>query len=131
MGVKMHEVLIKKNFIDKKIDDIQFQIKNCYDDKSIEELFNLLGVVQNFGRSITESNMKTKIVIGKTKTDVDTAVRVRKTLCRKIKTLNLIIKGKHDDLDIFMFLDQRDVLVEEFVLLDAAIRKSDLETEVN
>jgi hypothetical protein len=94
MGVKMHEVLIKKNFIDKKIDDIQFQIKN-------------------------------------TKTDVDTAVRVRKTLCRKIKTLSLIIKGKHDDLDVFPFLDQRDVLVEEFILLDTVIRKSDLETEVN
>jgi sialic acid synthase SpsE len=131
MGVKMHEVLIKKNFIDKKIDDIQFQIKNCYDDKSIEELFNLLGVAQNFSRSITESNMKTKIIVGTTKTDVDTAVRVRKTLCRKIKTLSLIIKGKHDDLDVFPFLDQRDVLVEEFILLDAAIRKSDLETEVN
>jgi sialic acid synthase SpsE len=131
MGVKMHEVLIKKNFIDKKIDDIQFQIKNCYDDKSIEELFNLLGVAQNFSRSITESNMKTKIIVGTTKTDVDTAVRVRKTLCRKIKTLSLIIKGKHDDLDVFPFLDQRDVLVEEFILLDTVIRKSDLETEVN
>jgi hypothetical protein len=131
MGVRMHEVLVKKNFIDKKIDDIQFQIKNCYDDKSIEELFNLLGVAQNFGRSITESNMKTKMVVGTTKTDVDTAVRVRKTLCRKMKTLSSIIKGKYDDLDVFPFLDQRDVLVEEFVLLDAAIRKSDLETEVS
>jgi hypothetical protein len=131
MGVRMHEVLVKKNFIDKKIDDIQFQIKNCYDDKSIEELFNLLGVAQNFSRSITESNMKTKIIVGTTKTDVDTAVRVRKTLCRKMKTLSSIIKGKYDDLDVFPFLDQRDVLVEEFVLLDAAIRKSDLETEVS
>ena len=130
MGIKMHEVLIKKNFLDKKIADIQFKIKSCYDDKSIEGLFDLLGVAQNFGRSITESNMETKIVIGTTKTDVDTAVRVRNTLCRKLKTLNLIIRGKHDDLDIFMFLDQRDVLVEEFILLDAAIRKSDLETEV-
>jgi hypothetical protein len=131
MGIKMHEVLIKKNFLDKKIADIQFKIKSCYDDKSIEGLFDLLGVVQNFGRSITESNMETKIIIGKTKTDVDTAVRVRNTLCRKIKVLNSIIRKKPDDLDIFMFLDQRDVLVEEFILLDAAIKKSDLETEVS
>lgn len=127
----MHEVLIKKSFIDRKIADIQFKIKGCHDDKLIEELFNLLGVAQNFGRSITESNMKTKIVIGKTKTDADTAVRVRSTLCRKIETVNSIIRGKADDLDIFPFLNQRDVLVEEFILLDAAIKKCDLETEVD
>lgn len=131
MGVKMHEVLIKKNFIDKKIVDIQFKLKSCYEDKLVEELFDLLSVAQNFGRSITESNMKTKIMIGETKTDVDTAVRVRNTLCRKIEMLNSIIKGESDDLDILPFLNQRDILVEEFILLDAAIKKIDLETEID
>jgi hypothetical protein len=131
MGIKMHEVLIKKGFINKKIADIQFRMKSHYDDILIEKLFDLLGTVQNFGRSIIESNMKTKIIIGKTKTDLDTAVRVRHTLCRKIKILNFIIKESADDVDILTFLEQRDSLVEEFILLDAAIKKSDLETEVS
>jgi hypothetical protein len=130
MGVKMHEVLIKKNFLDKKIADIQFRIEKNYDDKLMDELFTLLGTVQNFARSITESNTKTKILIGKTKTDVDTAVRVRDTLSRKIEILNSIIKKDSNDLDLFIFLKQRDGLVEEFILLDAAIKKADLETEV-
>ena len=127
MGIKMHEVLIKKDLIDKKIADIQFKIKRYHNDELVEGLFDLLGVVQNFSKSITESNIRTKIVVGKTETDVDTAVRVRSTLYRKIKVLNLLIKGKTD---ISLFLDQRDALVEEFILLDAAIRKSDLETDI-
>lgn len=126
----MHEALIRKNFINKKISDIQFRMKSRYDNTLIEELFNLLGVVQNFGRSITESNMKTEIIIGETKTDVDTAVRVRNTLCRKIDTINFVIERNSDDLDILPFLEQRDVLVGEFILLDAAIKQADLETEV-
>jgi hypothetical protein len=130
MSVKMHEVLIKKNFINKKIADIQFKIKKSYDDKLMDKLFSLLGTIQNFARSITESNMKTKIVIGKTKTDVDTAVRVRDTLSRKIEILNFIIKKESNDVDILTFLEQRDDLVEEFILLDAAIKKADLETEI-
>lgn len=131
MGIKMHEVLIKKSSIDKRITDILFKIKRCYDNELFKELFNLLGTVQNFSRSIIEYNMKTKIVIGKTETDVDTAVRVRNTLCKKIGVIDSIIKNESDDLDILTFLDQRDVLVEEFILLDAAIKRVDLETEVS
>ena len=115
----------------RKIADIKFKIKNCYDDKLIGDLFNLLDVIQNFTRSITESNMKTIIVVGETRTDIDTAVRVRNTLCKKIKIINLLIKRAPDYLDVSTFLNQRDVLVEEFILLDATIKKSDLEIEVD
>lgn len=128
MSIKMHGVLIKKNFIDKRIAEIQFRMKHGNDVELLEELFNLLGTAQNFNRSIAESNMKTKIVIGKTETDVDMAIRVRDTISKKIKTINLLIKRGSDDLDTIM--PQRDGLVEEFVFLDAAIKKSDLETEV-
>jgi hypothetical protein len=131
MGIKMHEVLIKKNFLDKKIANIQFRMKHGYDDELFKELFNLLDTVQNFNRSIAESNMRTRIMIGRTKTDVDTAVRVRNTISKKIEIINSIIKKGSDDLDISTFLTQRDVLVEEFILLDAAIKKSDLETGVD
>lgn len=128
MSIKMHEVLIRKKFIDKRIADIQFGMKYGHSAELLEELFNLLGTAQNFTRSIAESNMKTKIVIGKTEADVDTAVRVRNTIGKKIKIINLIIKKGSDDLDIITL--QRDGLVEEFVFLDAVIKRSDLETEV-
>jgi hypothetical protein len=131
MSIKIHEALILKKFIDIKISDIKLKMKVCQDDKLAVELFALLDKVQNYTRSITESNMKTKINVGKTKTDVDTVVRIRGTLKHKIDIVSDFINNDSINLDVITLLKQRDDLVDEFVLLDRVIKKVDLETEID
>ena len=130
MGTKIHRVLILKKFIDIKISDIQLKLAIQQDGELVIELFNLLDKSQNYARSIIESNMKTKINVGKTKTDIDALVRVRNTLQHKINVISGLINNDSVDLDIITLLEQRDNLVDEFISLDGIIKKSDLITEV-
>ena len=128
--MKMYEMLILKKALDTKISDIESRIKVCQNDTLVDELFLLLEKVQNYTRSIMETNMKTKIVVGKTKADIDIMARIRGTLKRKMAVLSELIKSESVDLDIIALLEQRDSLVDEFILLDSIITKSDLEVEV-
>lgn len=128
--MKMYEMLILKRALDTKISDIESRIKICQNNTLVDELFLLLEKAQNYTRSIMETNMKTKIVVGKTKADIDIMARIRGTLKRKMRVLSELIKSGSVDLDIITLLEQRDSLVDEFILLDSIITKSDLEVEV-
>ena len=130
MDTKIHRVLILKKFIDIKISDIRLKLVIQQDGELVIELFALLDKSQNYARSIIESNMKTKINVGKTKTDIDAIVRVRNTLQHKISVISDLINNDSADLDIITLLEQRDNLVDEFISLDGIIKKSDLVTEV-
>lgn len=123
-------MLILKEATDTKISDIKFRMKVCQNEALIDELFLLLEKAQNYTRSIMETNMKTKITVGKTKADIDIMVRIRSTLKHKINVLSGLIKSESVNLDIIALLEQRDSLVDEFILLDSIITKSDLEVEV-
>lgn len=130
MRTKMHEILVLKKFIDIKISDSKLKLKTCPNDKLINELFTLLDKAQKYNRSIVESNIETKINVGKTKTDIDAIVRVRNTLQQKINIISDLIISNSVDLDTVTLSKQRDSLIDEFIFLDGVIKKFDLETEV-
>lgn len=127
------EVLTRKRYIKLQISEIKdflFSDESAGDiNEAINKLFELEDKFQQYLIAIDTSNNSTEIEVGTSKVSVANAVKLRNTSRRKILTLTSLIKS-NPNLDIFNLMDQRLKFIEEFILLNNEIRKSDWQVEI-
>jgi hypothetical protein len=127
------EVLTRKRYIKLEMDEIKEFLStekstgNVSD--AINRLFKLEDRFQQYLIAIDASNNSTEIKVGTSKVSVANAIKLRNTSRRKILTLTSLIKNNLN-LDVFNLIDQRLKFIEEFILLNNAIRESDWKVKV-
>lgn len=127
----LHELLIRKRFLDKKVHELKKHLHRNFDnDKLAASLFSFLDDRQNILIKIEDVNTKRTITIGSTEVSVSTAVKVRKTLHLKIRVITDLLNDENCSLDPLLLLKQRDGFVDELMILNKTITKNDLEVEV-
>jgi len=127
----LHELLIRKRFLDKKIHELKNHLhRNSENDKLASQLFSFLDEKQNILIRIEDENTNRTITIGSTDVSVSTAVKVRKTLHLKIKVITDLLNDENCSLDPLALIKQRDGFVDELMILNKTITKNDLEVEV-
>ena len=124
--------LEQKKILDLKIDELKLMLKTCPGNNNIADgLVALLDMRQSKIMTIKAANLQVKIVITGQEVDVETAVTIRDTLGLKIEILTDIIRSDNDfSLDRLDIMKQRDRFYSDYILLDSAILKSDLSTEI-
>jgi len=127
----LHELLIRKRFLDKKIQELKKHLHRNFDnDKLASKLFTFLDERQNILIKVEDENTKRTIMIGSTEVSVSTAVKVRKTLHLKIRVITDLLNDENCSLDPLSLITQRDGFVDELLILNKTITKNDLEVEV-
>lgn len=127
----LHELLIRKRFLDKKIYELKKHLHiNFENDKLASNLFSFLDERQNILIKVEGVNTKRTISIGSTEVSVSTAVKVRKTLHLKIKIITDLLNDENCSLDPLLLMGQRDGFVDELIILNKTIAKNDLEAEI-
>ena len=134
------EILCRKRHLDSKLLDIDNYLNilpnlNVKDKVSvyntaIDIKFSLLSKIQSHDVLLNAQNNNNLLHVGNNDLTVYEAVKIRNTLLDKITTLdNLISSGDLTVINIFTLMEQRDSLFDEFMVLDMAILKSDIETD--
>jgi len=128
----LHELLIRKRFLDKKIHELKKHLhRNFENDQLAGQLFTFLDERQNVLIKIEDVNTQRTITIGSTDVSVSTAVKVRKTLQLKIRVITDLLNDENCSLDPLSLIKQRDGFVDELMILNKTITKNDLEVEVS
>ena len=132
----IREILSRKLYLDKKLEDITNYIEELSNisipdkaavyNKAVEYKFSLLSKIQSHKVLLQSQNNVNSISIGDNELSVHEAIKLRNTAKAKLETLDTIIrKGDFGVINTFNLMQQRDVLFEEFILLDLAIVECD------
>lgn len=135
--------LIKRNRnIKQRIDELEFYLEKIADIPNVKEsgpvytnvlnrIFGLLDTYQSHMIALERSNISTEIEVGTAKLSVSDAIKLRATTEEKIRFFTSLIDNNDASLNVPDLMDKRDKLVEERLLLDNAIGKSDWSTEID
>ena len=94
------------------------------------KVFDLLDKYQNYIILLERSNSKCEIKVGTSDVKVSDAVKLRDTTNKKMGFITNLINSNDASLNVPDLMDNRDKLMEEFILLNNAIEKSDWSEEV-
>lgn len=136
------ELIKRKNGIKQKLDELEFyleKISNIPNKKEsgpvytdvLNRIFGLLDKYQNYIVLLERSNISTKIQVGNTEVSVSDAIKIRTTMDEKIKVFTNTINNNDAFLDVPDLIDKRDKLIEEHMLLNNVIEKSDWSIEID
>jgi len=133
----IYEIVKRKQFIEHKLKDIDTYINNIKTlnivdkaatyNKAIEIKFTLLSKLRSHIALLREQNKLNTVLIGKDELTIEEVLYLRDTIITKIKTLDkLIFEGDMEVINIFSLMEQRDGLFEEYMLLELAVKESDM-----
>ena len=134
------EILRRKNETKIKIEELEFYIEKISNINIKEsahiytnilgKVFDLLDKYQNYIILLERSNSKCEIKVGTSDVKVSDAVKLRDTTNKKMGFITNLINSNDASLNVPDLMDNRDKLMEEFILLNNAIEKSDWSEEV-
>jgi len=129
------ELLFRKKYVKLQIDELK---KYLVDNESITninevltKLYELEDQDQKYKMLLNKANRVTEIRIGNSKVQVDTALELKRNTGNKIDVLTDLINANKESLNIFNLLTQRNKLIEEYIMINSAIKISDWSTEVD
>lgn len=135
------EIIRRKNNIKHEIAELEFYIEKVSNIPNVKEsatiytnvlgkVFDLLDKYQNYIILLERNNLKQDIKVGKSSVSVSDAIKLRITADKKIKFITNLINNNDASLNILSLIESREKLMEEFMLLNNAIEKSDWSTEI-
>ena len=135
------EILKRKNETKIKIEELGFYIEkisnvNIKESATIYtnvlgKVFDLLDKYQNYIILLERSNLKCEIKVGTSDVKVSDAVKLRDTTNKKMEFITNLINSNDASLNVPDLMDNRDKLMEEFILLNNAIEKNDWSEKVD
>jgi len=123
----LRQKLDERKFLKVKIKELKENIL-CFtneQDELIKELLILFDRLQTINLVLNKVNYESAIVIADTELSLNTAVELRNTLQSKIDMMNGLISVCEGNLDVMALMEQRDDVIEEFMVIDSAIRQAD------
>jgi hypothetical protein len=123
----LRQKLDERKFLKVKIKELKENIL-CFTDEQdelIKELLILFDRLQTINLVLNKVNYESIIVIADTELSLNTAVELRNTLQSKIDMMTDLISSCEGNLDVMALMGQRDCVIEEFMVIDSAIRKAD------
>lgn len=126
----LKEIVCEKVMIDKKIVELEFILHHEATEAVTQALLEAIDLRQNKLLSIYSVNHKSKINIGDTKMDINTAIIIRNTIQQKMDILTGLINDNGCVLDKLGLMEQRDQYNGQLVLLNIGILKNDLSVEI-
>lgn len=135
------EILRRKNETKIKIEELGFYIEKISNINIKEsapiytnvlgKVFDLLDKYQNYIILLERSNSKCEIKVGTSDVKVSDAVKLRDTTNKKMGFITNLINSNDASLNVPDLMDNRDKLMEEFILINNSINKSDWSTKVD
>ena len=126
----LKEIVCEKVMIDKKIVELELILHHEATEAVTQALLEAIDLRQNKLLSIYSVNHKSKINIGDTKMDINTAIIIRNTIQQKMDILTGLINDNGCVLDKLGLMEQRDQYNGQLVLLNIGILKNDLSVEI-
>lgn len=127
------ELLLRKKNLKLQIDELKKFLLTEEASGNVNKVtntaFELEDKLQQYIVALNISNNETTIQVGKSKINVAAAIILRNTTQKKIDILTDLI-GNNIKIDIFNLIAQRNGFLEEFILLDKAIKSSDWKVEL-
>ena len=128
------ELKNRLNFLENKITDLESYMEDneleSYND-ILQELFNLYDTRRSYKILLRRSDENTKVIIGKNEISISDARDLMNTVKAKVDAMNKLIENLPIKLNIFQLMQERDKLIEEYIMLESSIKKSSWETEVD
>ena len=133
------EVLIEKNILDEKIKEMRRYLFRMVSvsaeeaDKATKRLIELIDKHRSHLILINKVNNSIEVTIGDSKISLANALLISQTMDRKIDLLNELINDCDEDtvLNIFSLIDQRDKLLDEYILISNQLEAIEWGTEVD
>lgn len=123
------EALIRKRYVKLQIEELKNyltsdgEVPNVND--VLSKLYKLEDQNQRYKILLDKVNRKFRIEIGSSDVSIATAVELRENTLNKIESLTELISANKESLDIFNLFDQRNKLLEEYIMIAKAIKMSD------
>ncbi len=99
---------------------------------TLTKLFELEDKFQRYTILVERANNDVEVTVGSSqKTSVANTIKLRNAVDNKISVLSELIKRNKASLNIINLIEQRQKLIEEFILLDNVINASDWSLNVD
>ncbi len=98
---------------------------------TLSKLFELEDKFQRYTILIERANTNTEVELGSQTTSLANAIKLRNAVDSKINTLTELIKSNKKSLNILNLIEQRQKLIEEFILIDNVVNSGDWSTNVD
>jgi hypothetical protein len=133
------EVLIEKESLNHKIKQMErYLFRMAFvsaeqTDKATKKLLELIDKHRSHLIMINKINNSIEVTIGESKVSLANAVLITQTMERKIELMNSLIDSCDSDsvLDIFVLIEQRDKLLEEYNLISNQLESLEWSTKVD
>lgn len=129
------DLLLRRKLIKLEINELKNYLFNFEEITNVNEILNKLFELEDqFQRHnilIERANNEVNIEISNSKTSLSNAVKLRDAVDNKADTLTKLINNNKSKLSIINLMEQRQKFIEEFVLLNNAISKSDWSVNVD
>ncbi len=129
------ELLIRKRYVKMQIEEFKKYLDSEDAIPDINEILNKLFELedrhQQYSVALDEINRAIEIEFGNSKIVAANIVKLRNATSNKIDVFTELIENNKSSLNIINLLEQRDKLVEEYILLSKAIGISDWLVEID
>jgi hypothetical protein len=124
------ELLIKKKWLDKKVEELEALLLSSEDDDIASKLFVLLEERQNKILSIRAANDTSKLKLGDNTITVAQALIIKETLNKKINVITNLLEECPRKLDVLTLMEQREALIKDWAVLHVAVMNNDLNVTI-
>jgi hypothetical protein len=124
------ELLIKKKWLDKKVEELEALLLSSEDDDIASKLFVLLEERQNKILSIRAANDTSKLKLGDNSITVAQALIIKETLNKKINVITNLLEECPRKLDVLTLMEQREALIKDWTVLHVAVMNNDLNVTI-
>jgi 5-methylcytosine-specific restriction endonuclease McrBC regulatory subunit McrC len=129
------ELILRRKCIKMEINELKNNIFSSEEKTDVNALLNRLFELEDQFQKhniLTEhANNEIKVTVGNSKTTLTNAIKLRNATDRKADTLTKLIESNNKSLDIINLIEQRQKLIEEYILLNNAISSTDWSTNVD
>ncbi len=135
------ELLLKKSYLEDKVSELKrflLQVDNSdYKTSSdlynniLNELFVSIEKLRSYNIVLDKHGFETTIKVGTSDVTLNSAVRLLNSLEDKLTVMTDIINSGNVNINMLDFIDQREKVIEEYLLVVKAIKQSDWSSEIN
>ncbi len=129
------ELLLRRKCVKMEIDELKNYIFSSEDQANVNDILNKLFELEDkFQRQsilIERANNEIEVEVATTTTTLTNTIKLRKASDHKINVLTKLIESNKASLNIINLIEQRQKLIEEYILVDNIINSSDWSTNVD
>lgn len=138
--MRLAEILNRRDYLVGKIDQTEAFLRKLVElgNTDSEELIKIRRMLdsyyedcQRLSMKLERANNQVDVQVGNSKIKLTDAIKIRNTILRKIRNINDLISNSNGNVNFEEFVQQRDQLYEEYVVLMSSISLADWSTDVD